>query len=101
MPVTDDGEKIVVRVPYIYYPIQFQENQEQKGQGQVKALLNSDSEVNAISPPYVKKLGLKTQKTNVGAQKIDGSVLDTFEMVIVDFQVEDKATGLDSSKKPS
>ena len=43
-----------------------------------------------MSPVYAKKLGLKTQKTNVGAQKIDGSALETFEMVIVDFQVEDK-----------
>ena len=31
-----------------------------------------------------------TRKTNVGAQKIDGSVLETFGMVIADFQVEDK-----------
>ena len=37
------------------------------------------------------KLGLKVWKTNVGVQKIDGSTLETFEMVITDFQVEDKA----------
>ena len=37
------------------------------------------------------KLGLKVWKTNVGAQKIDDSALKTFEMVIVDFQIEDKA----------
>ena len=36
------------------------------------------------------KLGFKVQKTNVRAQKIDGSVLETFEMVIADFQVENK-----------
>ena len=35
-------------------------------------------------------LGLKARKTNVGAQKIDGSALETFEIVIADFQVEDK-----------
>ena len=44
-----------------------------------------------MSPTYAKKLGLKTRKTNVGAQKIDDSALETFEMVIADFQVEDKS----------
>ena len=43
-----------------------------------------------MSSAYVKKLGLKTRKTNVGVQKIDGSALETFGMVIADFQVEDK-----------
>ena len=53
-------------------------------------MLDSTSKVNAINPTYVKKLGLKTRKTNIGAQKIDGSALKTFGMVIADFQVEDK-----------
>ena len=44
-----------------------------------------------MSPAYAEKLGLKTRKTNVGAQKIDGSTLETFGMVIADFQVEDKS----------
>ena len=43
-----------------------------------------------MSPTYAKKLGLKTQKTNVEAQKIDGSALEIFGIVIADFQVEDK-----------
>ena len=84
MPVTDSGEE-VVRVPCIHYPVRFQEDQEQ-----VRALLDSGSKVNAMSPAYAKKLGLKTRKTNVGAQKIDGSTLETFGMVIADFQVKDK-----------
>ena len=53
-------------------------------------MLDSGSKVNAMSPAYTKRLGLKTRKTNVGAQKIDGSALETFGMVIADFQVEDK-----------
>ena len=55
--MTDNSGKKVVfkRIPYIYYPIQFQEGQEQ-----VDALLNSGSEVNAISRAYTKRLGLKT-----------------------------------------
>ena len=84
VPVTDSGEKIV-RMPYIYYPVWFQEGQEQ-----VRALFDSGSEVNAMSPAYVIKLSLKIWKTNVGVQKIDGFALETFGMVITDFQVEDK-----------
>ena len=80
-----DGSKEVVRVPCIYYPVRFQEDQEQ-----VRALLNSGSEVNDMSPTYAKRLGLKTRRTNIGAQKIDGSALKTFRTVIADFQVEDK-----------
>ena len=38
-----------------------------------------------MSPVYVEKLGLKTSKTNVEVQKIDGSILKTFGIVIVDF----------------
>ena len=34
---------------------------------------------------YTWKLGLKIQKTNVGAQKIDGFALKTFKIVIPDF----------------
>ena len=39
---------------------------------------------------YAAKLGLKVRKTDIGAQQIDGSTLKTFEMVLADFQVEDK-----------
>ena len=78
MPVTDNDEEVVVRVPCIYYPIQFQEEQ-------IRALLNSGSEVNVINLDYARKLRLKIQKTNIGAQKIDGSALKTFGMVIANF----------------
>ena len=83
VPVTNKGKEVVVRVPCIYYPVRFQDEQ-------VRALLDSGSKVNIMSLAYAKMLGLKTRKTNVGAQKIDGSALETFEMVIADFQVEDK-----------
>ena len=83
--MTGGDEKVVVRVPCIHYLVRFQEEQ-------VRALLNSGSEVNAMNPDYAWKLGLKIWRTNVRAQKIDGSALETFEMVIADFQVEDKAS---------
>ena len=38
-----------------------------------------------MSPAYAKSLSLKTWKTNVRAQKIDGSALETFGMLIADF----------------
>ena len=44
-----------------------------------------------MNPTFARKLGLHIQKTNVGAQKIDSSALETFKMVIIDFQVEDKS----------
>ena len=85
MPVTGSDEEDVVRVPCIYYLIRFQEEQ-------VRALLDSGSEVNAMNPDYARKLGLKIRRTNIGAQKIDGSALKTFGMGIADFQVEDKVS---------
>ena len=39
---------------------------------------------------FIRKLGFYVCKINVGAQKIDGSAFETFEMVIADFQVKDK-----------
>ena len=39
---------------------------------------------------YAKKLGFRTWKTDVGAQKIDYLLLKTYRMVIAAFQVEDK-----------
>ena len=68
MPVTSSDEKVVVRVFCIYYPVRFQEEQ-------VKALLNSDNEVNAMNLDYAWKLELKIRRTNIGAQKIDSSAL--------------------------
>ena len=80
VPVIDGGEKVVIKVPCIHYPVWFQEDQEQ-----VKALLDSGSEVNAMNSAFTRKLGLHIRKTNVRAQKIDSSALETFGMVIADF----------------
>ena len=71
------------RVPCVHYPIRFKKKE-------VQALIDSGSEVNAMSPAYASKLGLKVHHTDVGAQKIDGSTLETFGMVLASFQVEDK-----------
>ena len=83
--VTGSDEKVVVRVLYIHYLVQFQDKQ-------VKVLFDSGSKVNAINSNHAWKLELKIRRTNIGAQKIDGFALETFGMVIVDFLVEDKAS---------
>ena len=71
------------KVLCVYYPIRFKKKE-------VQALINLGSEVNTMTPAYTAKLGLKVQKTNIGAQKIDSSTLDTFKIVLADFQVENK-----------
>ena len=39
---------------------------------------------------YAWKLGLKIRKTNIEVQKIDNIILKFFEIMIADFQIEDK-----------
>lgn len=43
-----------------------------------------------MTSAYAAKLGLKVQPINVKTQKIDGSTLKIFEMVLANFQVDDK-----------
>ena len=79
--VTETNKEVTLeRGPYIHYPLRYR-----KDTAGVRALVDSDSEINAMTPAYAAKLGLKIRKTDIGAQKIDGSTLETFEMVLVDF----------------
>ena len=43
-----------------------------------------------MTPAYAAHLGLKVRVTNVGVQKIDGSSLAIYGMLIAAFQVVDK-----------
>lgn len=56
----------------------------------IQSLIDSGSEVNAVSPSLVKSLKLPTLHTHWGAAKIDGSRLATYGMVSATFSVEDK-----------
>ena len=47
-------------------------------------------EVNAIHPTFAKKLGLPIRPTDVRAQKIDGTILGTYGVVIAAVLVTDK-----------
>ena len=71
----------------IHYPVQFKNT----GEAQVQALINSGSEVNAIPLTFAKQLGLHIRPIDVGAQKIDGTMLDSYGMVVAAFSVENKA----------
>lgn len=53
-------------------------------------MINSGSKVNAMSPAYTAMLYLISRPTNIGAQKFDGLLLKTYEMVTAGFLMEDK-----------
>ena len=85
--MTGAREEALERGPFIHYPVRFKDT----NKAQVPALINLGSEVNAIHPTFAKQLGLPIKPTDVGAQKIDGTMLDTYGMVVAAFSVEDKA----------
>ena len=66
------------RVSCIYYLIGFKKKE-------VQALIDLRSKVNAIILVYALELSLKVYHIKVGAQKMIGSTLDTFEMVLANF----------------
>ena len=57
----------------------------------MQALIDSGSEVYAMHLSFAKQLGLLIRPTDIGAQKIDGSMLDTHGMVVAAFSVVNKA----------
>lgn len=67
---TEDGAVQLERIRCIHYPIRFR-----KDFADVGALLDSGSDVNAMTLAFASKLGLKVCSTNVEAQKIDGFTL--------------------------
>ena len=73
--------RILDLVPCICYLMQFGKDKSKD----VLALFDSKSKVNAITPAYTTQQGLKVQKINVGASKIDGSLLETYGIVIAAF----------------
>ena len=87
MTQATQGKKKVIldQLLHIHYPVQFCKDKET-----IWALINFDSEVNAIIPAYAKKLGFRTWKIDVETQKIDESSLNRFRMVINNFHVIDK-----------
>ena len=72
----------IARVPCIQYPITFW-----KKSVPILALFDLGSKVNAIYLTFARELDLSIRPTDVGAQKIDGTTLDNFEMVVTPFLV--------------
>lgn len=56
----------------------------------IQAFINSDNEVNVITPAYVKKLSFWVRKTDIGAQKINGITLVTYGIVVANFFLQNK-----------
>ncbi len=79
--MTKKTEEKLEWVPYIQYSITFKNQNE--------ALLNSESEVNAMSQVFAYEFNLKIWKNNVGAWKIDGTILKTYRMIVSTFFVSD------------
>ena len=78
--------RVLNKISRICYLVQFRKYKDKD----VLALLDSGSEVNAMAAAYLAHLGLKVRMTDVGAQKIDGSSLATYGMIIAAFQIVNK-----------
>ena len=98
--VNEDSEKAILvsvkeleRVTCIRYPITFPGGITQDGSAlnSVSVFLDLGSEVNAIHLAFVEKLGLVVRATNVGTQKIDGTTLETYRLMVAAFSVTDQA----------
>ena len=76
----------LVQVQYIRYPITFW-----KKSVSVLTFFDSGSKVNAIYLIFARELGLPIRPTNVGAQKIDGTMRDNFEIIVTAFSMTNKA----------
>lgn len=75
-----DTLKALNQILCIHYPLRFQ-----KKDAEIKALIHSSNEINAMTLLYTSKLGLKICFINVRAQKINGSIFKIFKMVLVNF----------------
>lgn len=73
-----ETDAILEIVSGIYYLVQFKNNK-------IKALIDLESKVNAITPAFATKLGFKVFFTNVRTQKIDRFNLKMFRMVLASF----------------
>lgn len=72
--------EVLEHFSYIHYVVQFKKNM-----AEIRALIDSESELNAMALTYMKKLDLLMQKTDIEAQKIDRSILQTYGIVIAGF----------------
>lgn len=75
-------DKMVLEMIFcIYYLLCFCKEKKVK----IRALINSGSEANAMTPAYALKLGLKIRFTNIEAQKINSSIFKIFRIILASF----------------
>ena len=100
MLVTEDSKEAILvsvkeleQVMCIQYPIIFPGSVTQDGSAldPVSALFNSGSEVNVMHPAFAERLGLVMRAINVGAQKINSTIFETYGMVVAAFSMTDQA----------
>ena len=98
--VIENNEKAILvsakeleQITYIQYLIAFSGSitQDDSTLDLVLALFDLDSEVIIMHPIFAERLGSVVRTTNVGAQKIDGTTLKTYEIVVAAFSVADQA----------
>ena len=66
------------KVLCVHYSIRFKKKE-------VQALIASGSEVNTMILAYASRPGLRVHRNDIEAQKIDGSIFETFEIVLASF----------------
>lgn len=84
MPMIEANKKnkmFLEKVLCIYYLLRFRKDKKNK----IRALINLSNKINAMILGYIEKIGLKIRSTNIKAQKIDGSIIDIFEIVFASF----------------
>ena len=52
-------------------------------------MIDSRIKINAIYPIFVKELAFFPRPTDAGVQKIDGTMLDSYEMIVTTFSMID------------
>ena len=96
--MTENSEEAILvsakeleQVTYIQYPIIFHDGVTQDGSvlDSVSILFDSGSEVNTIDPTFVENLGFVMRSINVDAQTINGTIFETYKIVVVAFLVTD------------
>ena len=95
--LTGTREEALTHISYIYYLVQFKKN---INQTQIQVLINSESEVNTIHLTFVKKLDFSIRPIEVGAQKIDGTTLNIYGIIVAAFLVIDKANQVRFFEEP-
>ncbi len=80
--MTEKTEEELECVLCIWYPVTFKDK--------TKTLLDLGSKVNIMSQVFSHQLGLKIHKTDVDTQKIDGTTLKIYKMVVSIFFMSNK-----------